>query len=95
MPRAGVSGILAERPSRCSERGSGLAARVGIARRTPNRKRDLNRPKNIVWDSPVTPVQAPPNDSRPILERIMHELTLILSLLIASLTNVVCLYACL
>ena len=69
-----------------------IHARIG--RRTPNRKRDLNPPGNTLWDSDATPVHASRIDSRSLfLERAMYEKTLVFTLLIANLTNVVCLYA--
>jgi hypothetical protein len=64
-------------------------------KRTPAGKRNLNPPKNIVWDSCATPVQALSIDSCTVLEDAMVERTLVFGLLIASLTNVVCLYTCL
>ena len=65
-------------------------------KRTPAGKRNLNPAKNILWDSAAIRVQAPPNDSCWIFgAQNMVERTLVFSLLVASLTNVVCLYSCL
>ena len=53
----------------------------------------MNRVQNRVRDSGSTLVQAPSIDSRNrFAERVMYEKALVIGLIIASLTNVVCLY---
>jgi hypothetical protein len=71
-----------------------MQARQNRAARTPRGKRNLNRAKNRVWDSWPTRRHAPRVDSQRLFpERAMDVRTLVVTLLIANLTNAVCLYA--
>jgi hypothetical protein len=58
-------------------------------RRTPAGKREVNPAENRVWDSGAILPQASRPDSE---ERAMYVISIAAGLLVASLTNLVCLY---
>jgi hypothetical protein len=90
-PKKGVDA----RDKRGHDGGGARTGQRNRTSRTPAGKRNLNPPKNKLWDSAAVPVQAPPSILDALWSIKMVERTLVFGLLFASLTNVVCLYTCL